>query len=204
MFIEQLFPIPVLIHNVPSGIYESIQNEIYNCLPKVRKTDLTNPWGDGVETSFKYGKEENKFIQQYNCNNLENEILNASRYFLGKYNVKNTLDYAIINSWINFSHKGQFQFDHSHTDSIVYPDCTVVLSGVYYFQTNQNDGDIIFSSPNPLQLSSLDIFSMGYANYRPQMGKMLLFPSWLQHRVAVNNTDNIRISISFNVGIKRL
>jgi ectoine hydroxylase-related dioxygenase (phytanoyl-CoA dioxygenase family) len=31
------------------------------------------------------------------------------------------------------------------------------------------------------------------------VGKLLLFPGWLQHSVKKNKTDDLRISISFNL-----
>ena len=36
-------------------------------------------------------------------------------------------------------------------------------------------------------------------SHNPQVGKMILFPGWLQHGVNVNNTDNIRMSLAFNI-----
>jgi uncharacterized protein (TIGR02466 family) len=34
---------------------------------------------------------------------------------------------------------------------------------------------------------------------KPAVGKLLLFPGWLEHSVEKNKTDDIRISISFNL-----
>jgi len=33
----------------------------------------------------------------------------------------------------------------------------------------------------------------------PKEGRLVLFPSWLTHRVSVNRTDEERISIAFNL-----
>ena len=37
-----------------------------------------------------------------------------------------------------------------------------------------------------------------------QTGDLLLFPSWLDHGVKANMTDNARINISFNFGVPEL
>ena len=38
--------------------------------------------------------------------------------------------------------------------------------------------------------------------HKPEVGKILLFPGWLKHGINTNNTDNIRISLSFNICFK--
>ena len=38
--------------------------------------------------------------------------------------------------------------------------------------------------------------------YTPKEGKILLFPGWLEHGVKTNLTDNVRMSLSFNVYFK--
>jgi ectoine hydroxylase-related dioxygenase (phytanoyl-CoA dioxygenase family) len=35
--------------------------------------------------------------------------------------------------------------------------------------------------------------------YLPENGKLIVFPSWLEHSVLANKTNEIRISIAFNV-----
>ena len=40
-------------------------------------------------------------------------------------------------------------------------------------------------------------------SYPPQEGRLILFPAWLSHGVRENETDEDRISISFNLVPKR-
>ena len=203
MNIDNWFSTPILYHRITGEHLELVQKEIAESIPNVTEKGLTNPWDDNVQTSFKYGQNQNNYLTEYNCITLNDIVLSLSKQFLKQYNAASVEKYKIISSWINFSHKNEFQFDHSHTERIDYEPDDVILSGVYYFQTNGNDGDIMFSSPNILQLSSLDIFSQGYVNYTPEVGKLLLFPAWLQHRVGLNKTDNVRVSITFNVGLQK-
>jgi uncharacterized protein (TIGR02466 family) len=203
MNIDNWFPIPILHHEIENDELKIVQDEISRSIPLVIQSDLSNPWGDKVETSYKYGFDINNYLTDYKCDSLADIVLNLSRQFLKYHDAPNIEKYKIINSWINFSRKDQFQFDHCHSDRMGCEHVETILSGVYYFRTNGDDGDIVFSSPNLLQLSSLDIFSRSYVNYTPKIGKLLLFPSWLQHKVALNKTDNIRISISFNVGLQK-
>ena len=80
-----------------------------------------------------------------------------------------------------------------------------VISGVYYYKTNGDDGDIFFECPVPTIGSSFCYFN-NYCNrwiHKPEEGKILLFPSWLKHGISKNETDETRISISFNLYFDR-
>jgi uncharacterized protein (TIGR02466 family) len=39
--------------------------------------------------------------------------------------------------------------------------------------------------------------------YLPEGGKMILFPSWLEHSVLKNRSSEPRISIAFNINLKK-
>jgi uncharacterized protein (TIGR02466 family) len=40
--------------------------------------------------------------------------------------------------------------------------------------------------------------------YKPTAGRMLLFPSWLDHGVEPNLSDEERVCLSFNLGVQPL
>ena len=203
-FFEEWFPVTILVHQVMNKNLANVQNEIAAALPSVMEKDLTNPWKDGVKTDYKYGKfsrTERGFLHEYNCSTLMEVINEQTKVYLNKHNIKETRgEFEILNSWINFSEKGDFQYEHSHETS-KYSDTEVYLSGAYFYKTNGYDGDLTFISPNVLHRTELDIFTKPQAVHKPIVGKLVLFPSWLGHRVGLNTTDNQRISISFNVGL---
>jgi uncharacterized protein (TIGR02466 family) len=96
-------------------------------------------------------------------------------------------------SWINIIDNSARQDWHQHQDA--------TISGTYYYQTSGTDGDISFRTPNPFV--ELELFPLGstvnkFYNIQPKVGKIVLFPGWLEHRVNSNPTGNTRISISFN------
>jgi uncharacterized protein (TIGR02466 family) len=128
-------------------------------------------------------------------------IQTKTNEFLKEHNISQDRgEFEIMNSWINFSDKGDFQYEHSH-ETPKYSDTECYLSGAYFYKTNGHDGDLSFVSPNILNRTELDIFTKSQAVHKPIVGKLLLFPSWLCHRVGLNTTDSQRISISFNVGL---
>ena len=98
-------------------------------------------------------------------------------------------------SWINEFRKGSYAHEHHHS--------TADISGVYYYQTNGNDGSLFFESPvreagcTPAWVQLNNRFQIP-----PSVGLLVLFPGWLRHGVSTNYSDSTRISISFNVNFK--
>jgi hypothetical protein len=80
------------------------------------------------------------------------------------------------------------------------------FTGVYYVKAEKNCGNIVFhnSSDREFALQTYvakpNQFSMTNVNYEPVVGKVLVFPSWLQHSVDSNMSNTDRISISFQFG----
>lgn len=107
--------------------------------------------------------------------------------------------FEITNMWSNILKKGEFHRPHTHSNNI--------LSGVYYIESDKTS-DIHFYDPRPqadvLSPKKLELNFDNASVWRIDSftNRMILFPSWLQHYVPTNNTDNLRISISFNIMLK--
>jgi len=125
------------------------------------------------------------------------EMLNLSK-------VTSFIDLEYQNSWININGPGSYNARHMHAGSI--------YSGVYYVKVPEGDcGKLIFHRNDDAEyyLNSLPPRDDDFANvYKyinhpapPSEGTLLLFPSWLHHSVSQNNTDEDRISVSFNFGV---
>jgi hypothetical protein len=85
--------------------------------------------------------------------------------------------YDEYDTWVNFTYKGDINPMHSHSGS---------LSGVVYFK---NDGQpTLFEHHKP---------------FVGEPGMMLMFPSDYVHGVEEKNTDEERITISFNLDIRK-
>jgi uncharacterized protein (TIGR02466 family) len=101
--------------------------------------------------------------------------------------------------WVNFSSKGNTNLRHVHGNS--------VLSGVFYVDVPQGSGNLIVERADNAGL----VWNMD--NRTPQTcesqqyvattGKLILFPSWLPHRVTETFCEDTRISISFNLTFKK-
>ena len=101
--------------------------------------------------------------------------------------------------WANISPKGSHMGVHNHTD------CD--LAGVYYVKVPEGDcGNIGFHDNRPVLFGNSFIVQRyvgpSIVQRFPVEGNMYLFPSSLSHNVGVNNVDEDRISISFNLRVR--
>lgn len=111
--------------------------------------------------------------------------------------------FNVDNMWSNINNQGDSNQVHIHHGSF--------LSGVYYVQANENSGDLVFYKDfkdQYLKTTDTEIvkhtpLSGDVVRYKPKTGRMFVFPGWLPHSVdkCIDNTD--RISIAFNILIKR-
>ena len=110
--------------------------------------------------------------------------------------------YIITTSWITVTRKGDFSQFHNHRNSF--------WSGVYYFQDEYPEGSSYIKFLNPVQslsdycYSSYDIEyftedSSESWEFPPESKQLLLFPSYLKHRIMKNNSDKVRHSLAFNI-----
>ena len=100
--------------------------------------------------------------------------------------------------WANVS--GQHASNRVH----IHPSCN--WSFVYYVKTPKNCGDLIFVDPR----IQAHIMYMPLKNqherdvrYTPIEGRLIIFPSWLQHEVKINQSKHERVSVSGNFYYKK-
>lgn len=106
----------------------------------------------------------------------------------------------ISNCWANINIPGSSNQVHNHPNSI--------LSGVYYVAAPEKGGDLFFLDPrvpaimHPLPLTKHNPWTFERVVYKPQVGRLLIFPSWLYHGVEPNLSEQDRVCVSFNVGVR--
>lgn len=129
-------------------------------------------------------------------NNLFTEILTASEDYAKSLQM--TTSITIDNIWINVNGYKDSNNSHIHPHSL--------FSGVFYVQTNPKSGNIQFTRDDIMIYDWNDKTieqqneSNAWSYYQvPENNRLLLFPSWLNHSVKANMSDEDRISISFNV-----
>lgn len=99
--------------------------------------------------------------------------------------------------WINVGTRGASHAMHSHPNNF--------LSGVYYVQTSPGADKLNFHDPRPQAsimrppVTELTAHNTDQVVVQVTNGTLVMFPSWLPHSVPPGESDELRISISFNL-----
>ena len=102
------------------------------------------------------------------------------------------------NMWANINPKDVMNQPHIHPNSL--------FSGVYYVKSNPQAGRLKIYDPRPGAQIVMPARLQGQppkhlwrdANLDPVPGRIIMFHSWLWHSVEPNQSNDIRISVSFN------
>ena len=102
------------------------------------------------------------------------------------------------NMWANINYPGGYNRPHVH------PNC--LFSGVYYVKSQPNAGPLVVNDPRPGIQTMMPTRVKGQppkhlwreAHIEPVVGRIIMFPAWLWHCVEPNQSNDIRISVSFN------
>jgi len=100
--------------------------------------------------------------------------------------------------WANINPPGALNRPHLHPNSH--------FSGVYYIKAPKNSGQIVFNEPRSGAHMVMPSRKEGQppshlwreVRVDPLEGRIVMFPSWLWHCVEPNESNDIRISVSFN------
>jgi uncharacterized protein (TIGR02466 family) len=104
----------------------------------------------------------------------------------------------IGNMWANINYPGGYNRPHIHPNSL--------FSGVYYVKTPPNCGKIVFNDPRPGIQINMPARKPGQppqhlwreAHLDTIENRIIMFPAWLWHCVEPNQSNDLRISVSFN------
>ena len=103
----------------------------------------------------------------------------------------------ISGCWANFGAPGADHIAHRHVNNY--------LSGVYYVNAPPGGNAITFYDPRALfdqispRFKKVNSHNSMEHTVNVHSGQLLMFPAWLTHSVPANSSDEIRISISFNL-----
>ena len=188
-----VFPVP--IHQFDVNGFDEIQNELVDYAYDLKKKDpegnLLSNRGGWQSKGFDVNDENDK-LHQFIVNCL-------SQFPYIKISVK-----LLLHGWININKPGDYNVMHSHP--------TNDLSGVIWLNAPKDSGRIVFVSPfnfkSYKEMSSYtDDFKKSFNidesyYFNPIAGRILVFPSHLQHEVLENKSNEDRISVSFNIRLR--
>ena len=211
MGIQPIFPLPIFLDEAEGSEYTDIQKELTDTKSKLKFNDRKSYFNDGnndkgVDNGRYMLLSENpfnsNFLIKYECHHTIKFINKTIDKFItslyGEYD-KDIFKWVILESWMTKTTKGRCAIEHSHGG--------YDISGVYYLDTNGNDGNLILTNPNHLLECNMLLHNLLQSDGNIAMplknGKIFLWPGQLRHKTLINETDHERISISFNIAISR-
>jgi len=166
---------------------ESLSKEIYR-IKSIEKGSIVSNQGGWQSTSIK----EADLVPGSQMELLYENVLPRVAKVFELWKISET--FSLDSFWCNVNSKGDFNWEHNHPLS--------KMSAVYYVKTSDETGDIVFLRPDEQEsyIIPKEITPYTFKTYRisPKNGLLLIFPSYLRHRVGSNNSDTERISIAFN------
>ena len=183
---EDLFLFPTKITIIDNFLSEQECNEL------VAKAKSLSPQPHpAIEEGLSY-HERGKFLEDTKSTHLMNRLEEIMKRLTESHGYKYK---GLDNSWFNIQKPNTILYEHTHPCSL--------LSGALYLQVNEFTTPLSFRNPNPY------VFFGAYKNFndsnfttyaiKPEIGSLIVFPSWLQHFVGQNDKETIdRIVLSFN------
>ena len=188
MFRELHFPTPIYIADIKHPtLNQELERDIVAWSNKDKGITRTNVQGWHSPTNMNELPEYQNLVRMlYEC---QKTIYQQEHYesepFLG-------------NMWANINPPGGMNRAHQHPNSL--------WSGVYWIKTPKNCGHLKIDDPRsaaamvrPKQKEgSMPSRLFRETHYEPIAGRCIMFPSWLMHCVDPNESNDTRISVSFN------
>ena len=189
MITEYHFPTPVYIQEISNAVElnQYLEQKITQWSQQNKGVSKTNAGGWHRTTDMNRKEEYNVltkelFAMQYEI--FKKELL-AQKPVLG-------------NMWANINYPGNFNRPHLHPNSL--------FSGVYWVKAPEKSGDLMLYEPRPgvhttmpnRKEEKLPPELWREVHYTPRAGTIVMFPAWRWHEVRTNQSNDIRISVSFN------
>ena len=188
------FPTPVWVSQLEN--YKEINDKILTYIKEIQNEDVKGVIKSNIKGwhSKDFDLKNKKVIEFINnISSQINQVINNMNWDISNQAVKISSMWSIINIG------GASNARHHHGNS--------TISAAYYVKAPKNCGEIVFYDPRPAP-----VFSHPRANkpnslnamvnsINPVEGGLILFPSYLDHSVNPNLSNEERIVVSFNINL---
>ena len=189
MIKEYFFPTIIYIKVLPNpeGLNSYLEKHIIEWSNQDKGVNKTNVNGWHSQTDMNHRKEYEPLIKELFT--MQNEVTQEEHL-----DIKAKLG----NMWANINPPGGYNQSHLHPNSL--------FSGAYYVKAQSNSGRLSLMDPRPGVQQVMPTRKPGKlprelwreTYYSPVPGRIIIFPSWMWHKVEPNKSNDIRISVSFN------
>ena len=189
MIKEYYFPTIIYVKDLPNAneLNPYLEKHIIEWSNQDKGVSKTNVNGWHSQTDMNHKKEYEPLIKE--LFQMQNEIIEEE--FLD-------ISPKLGNMWANINPPGGYNQSHIHPNSL--------FSGAYYVKAKPNSGRLALMDPRQGVQKIITTRKPGKmprelwrdAYYDAVPGRLIMFPSWLWHKVELNQSNDVRISVSFN------
>ena len=189
MITEYHFPTPVYIQEIFNAVElnQYLEQKIIQWSQQDKGVSKTNAGGWHSTTDMNQKEEYNVLTKKLFA--MQDEIF--KKEFLTRKPV-------LGNMWANINYPGNANRPHLHPNAL--------FSGVYWVKAPEKSGDLMLYEPRPGVHTTMPNRKEGKlppelwreVHYTPRAGTIVMFPAWLWHEVRPNQSNDTRISVSFN------
>ena len=189
MITEHHFPTIIYIKDIPNALQlnQYLEQKILQWSQQDKGVSKTNAGGWHSTTDMNRKEEYNVLTKE----------LFAMQYEIFKKEFL-TQKPVLGNMWANINYPGNFNRPHLHPNSL--------FSGVYWVKAPEKSGNLMLYEPRPGVHTTMPSRKEGKlppelwreVHYQPKAGVAIMFPAWLWHEVQPNESNDTRISVSFN------
>jgi uncharacterized protein (TIGR02466 family) len=143
-----------------------------------------------------HGSQSKKLLDNPQLEYLKDIFLNEFNVFKNEVLKLKKNDFIITTSWMaKVKPKKSSQFHNHHH---------CYYSGVFYTNTNESSGNIIFENFTSQKRfdvipSDYNVYNSGSWRIKPENKMIIFFPSEMYHKIDKNNSNITRYSIAFNL-----
>ena len=187
---------PSVIHQFDVNGFNEIQDELIDFVYNMREKD---PVGHTIS---------NRRGWQSSCFSIDNEDDVLKKFLtncLAEFPPIKKSVRLFVSAWVNINPPEAFNMKHNHPTSD--------LSGVLWIKSQKDCGNIIFESPRSFAThQEIECYNEDFKennnyfhsfSFNPIAGKLIVFPSHLEHHVDFNESEEDRISVSFNIRLQK-
>ncbi|MDH3473523.1 MAG: TIGR02466 family protein [Rhodospirillales bacterium] len=186
---QPFFPTYAWVMDLKPAVYEPLNRQVAHDLNALTAPRPQIPRGRNWQT-------------EQNLHEFEEFAELVKLFYSASEKVLDTLEIeyggiTITGCWANINPRGAFHIPHTHPNNF--------LSGIYYVQALPGADKVSFHEPRPQQeilsprVKQENLYNATMQHLSVKPGRMVIFPSWLVHSVTTNASDQLRISISFNI-----
>ena len=189
MNVEYFFSTPVYIKDIPNAVELNryLEEKIIQWSQQDKGVSKTNAGGWHSTTEMNQKEEYNVLTKELFA--MQDEIF-AKELLTQKP--------VLGNMWANINYPCNFNRPHLHPNAL--------FSGVYWIKTPKNSGTFMMYEPRPgaqcnmpnRKEEKLPSQLWREVHFEPIAGRCIMFPAWLWHEVKPNESNDVRISVSFN------